>query len=176
MGYLGSSNEEIFFLTCFIELFNNFNYMQVWTSQVALVVNNSPANSGDGRDAGWIPLGWEDPLEEGMATHSSILAWRIPWTVKPGGLESMGSQKVRHDWSNLAHTHTHSFYNTKINLNNMKWDNIIKVTSTPYSIRNSTFYLIIWLRDLKQVIVLARLEFPSSVNGRFDLEYNPFKN
>ena len=42
-------------------------------------------------------LGWEDPLEEGMATHSSILAWRIPWTEEPGGLQSMGSQRVGHD-------------------------------------------------------------------------------
>ena len=42
-------------------------------------------------------LGWEDPLEEGMATHSSILAWKIPWTETPGGLQSMGSQRVRHD-------------------------------------------------------------------------------
>ena len=42
-------------------------------------------------------LGQEDPLEEEMATHSSILAWRIPWTEKPGRLQSMGSQKVGHD-------------------------------------------------------------------------------
>ena len=42
-------------------------------------------------------LDQEDPLEEGMATHSSILAWRIPWTQEPGGLQSMGSQRVRHD-------------------------------------------------------------------------------
>ena len=42
-------------------------------------------------------LGWEDPLEKGMATHSSILAWRIPWTEKPGGLQSMGLQRVGHD-------------------------------------------------------------------------------
>ena len=42
-------------------------------------------------------LGWEDPLENGMATHSSILAWRIPWTEEPGGLQSMGSQRVRHN-------------------------------------------------------------------------------
>ena len=42
-------------------------------------------------------LGWEDPQEKGMATHSSILAWRIPWTEEPGGLQSMGSQRVRHD-------------------------------------------------------------------------------
>ena len=43
-------------------------------------------------------LGREDPLETGMATHSSILAWRIPWTGEPGGLQSMGSPRVRHDW------------------------------------------------------------------------------
>ena len=49
-------------------------------------------------------LGWEDLLEEGMATHSSTLAWRIPWTEEPGGLQSMGSQRIRHDRSNLAHT------------------------------------------------------------------------
>ena len=46
-------------------------------------------------------LDWEDRLEEGMATHFSILAWRVPWTEKPGGLQSMGSQRVRHDGSNL---------------------------------------------------------------------------
>ena len=42
-------------------------------------------------------LGWEDPLEEEMATHSSTLAWRIPWTEEPGGLQSMGSQRFGHD-------------------------------------------------------------------------------
>ena len=48
----------------------------------------------------WVQsLGREDPLEKGMATHSSILAWRIPWTEKTGGLQSMGSQRVRHDWA-----------------------------------------------------------------------------
>ena len=41
--------------------------------------------------------GWEDPLEEGMAVHSSIVVWRIPWTEEPGGLQSMGSQGVGHD-------------------------------------------------------------------------------
>ena len=46
----------------------------------------------------WIgSLGWEDPLEKGMATHSSILAWRIPWTEEPGRLQSMELQRVRHD-------------------------------------------------------------------------------
>ena len=44
-------------------------------------------------------LCWEDSLEKVMATHSSILAWKIPWTEEPGGLQSMGSQRVRHDWA-----------------------------------------------------------------------------
>ena len=48
----------------------------------------------------------EGPLEEGAATHSSFLAWRIPWTEEPGRLQSMWSQRVRHNWSGLAHTHT----------------------------------------------------------------------
>ena len=46
----------------------------------------------------WVQsLGWEDPLEKGTATHSSILAWRIPWTEEPDGLQSMGSQRVGHE-------------------------------------------------------------------------------
>ena len=48
---------------------------------------------------------WEDPLEEGKATHSNILAWRIPWTEDPGGLQSMGLQRVGHSRGDLAHTH-----------------------------------------------------------------------
>ena len=62
-------------------------------SLVAHTVKNSPAMWET-----WLQsLGWEDPLEEGMATHSSILAWRIPRTEEPGGPQSMGSQRVRHD-------------------------------------------------------------------------------
>ena len=49
-------------------------------------------------------LGQEYPLEKGMATHSSILAWRMPWTEEPGGLQSIGSHRVRHDRSDLTHT------------------------------------------------------------------------
>ena len=46
----------------------------------------------------WVPsLGWENPLEKGMTIHSSILAWRISWTVEPGGLQFTGLQRVRHD-------------------------------------------------------------------------------
>ena len=83
--------------------------------QVALVVKSLPANAGDLREVGaslvaqrlkhlplmqetWVrSLGWEDPLEKEMVTHSSILTWRIPWTEKPGRLQSMGSQRVGHD-------------------------------------------------------------------------------
>ena len=49
-------------------------------------------------------LGREDPLEKGMATHSSTLAWRIPWTEEPGGLQPMRSQRVRHDWATNTNT------------------------------------------------------------------------
>ena len=57
------------------------------------MVKNLPARQGTQVGS----LGWEDPLEKEMATHTSILAWRIPWTEKPGGLQSMGSQRVGHN-------------------------------------------------------------------------------
>ena len=60
------------------------------------MVKNLPANEGDVRDVGLIP-GSGRSLEEEMATHSSILAWRIPWAEEPGGLQSMGSERVKHD-------------------------------------------------------------------------------
>ena len=56
----------------------------------------------------WVwSLSWEDPLEKGMTTHSSILAWRIPRTEEPGGLQSIGSQRVRHDWATNTFTSTY---------------------------------------------------------------------
>ena len=56
----------------------------------------------------WVQsLGQEDSLEKGMAIHSSILSWRIPWTEEPGGLQSRGSQRVGHNWEANTHTHTH---------------------------------------------------------------------
>ena len=68
---------------------------------MVLVVKNLPANAGDIRDVVLI-LGWEDPLEEGMATHFRIFAWRIQWTEEPGGLQFIGSQRVGRDRSDLA--------------------------------------------------------------------------
>ena len=59
------------------------------------MVHNPPASAGDTGDGASV-LGQEDPLEKRMATHSSVLAWRIPWTEECGGLQSMGSQNVVH--------------------------------------------------------------------------------
>ena len=72
-------------------------------SQVALMLKNSPASAGQVRDLCCIP-GSEDALEEGMATHISILAWKIPRTEEPGGLQSMGLPEVGHDGANDTHT------------------------------------------------------------------------
>ena len=65
----------------------------VFSSLVVEMVKNLPAM----QETQVQSLGWEDPLEKGMTTHSSILAWRIPRTEQPGGLESTGLQRVRHD-------------------------------------------------------------------------------
>ena len=64
-----------------------------WASLVAQRLEPLPAM----RETWVLSLGWEDPLEKGMATHSSTLAWKIPWTEEPGGLQSTGSQRVGHD-------------------------------------------------------------------------------
>ena len=68
-------------------------------------IKNSPALQ-ETRETQVRCLGQEDPLEEGMATHSSILAWEIPWVEEPGGLPSLGSQRVGCDWAS-KHTHAH---------------------------------------------------------------------
>ena len=65
-------------------------YLDTWASLVAQSVKNLPAVC----ETLVRSLGWEDPLEKQMATHSSILAWKISWTEEPGGLQSMGSQRV----------------------------------------------------------------------------------
>ena len=78
---------------------DTFKIIKCDIQHTSLVV--SPANAGDIETWVWSP-GQEDPLEEGMASHSSILAWRIPWTEEPGGPQSIGSQRVRQDWSDWA--------------------------------------------------------------------------
>ena len=70
-------------------------------SLVVLIVKNPPAKAGE--QEMWAgSMAWEDPLEEEMAMHSSILAWRNPWTEEPGGPQSIGSHRVRYNWSHLA--------------------------------------------------------------------------
>ena len=82
-----------------LHIFRFYTYIHTHThthkgaSLVAQMVNNPPA-----MQEAWVQsLGQEDPLEKGMTTHSSILAWRIPWTEEPGGLQSIGSQRVGHN-------------------------------------------------------------------------------
>ena len=79
----------------------------IGATSVAQTVKNLPAVWETQETWAW-SLGQEDPLEKEVATHSSILAWRIPWTEEPGGLQSMESHRVRHDWATHTHTHTHS--------------------------------------------------------------------
>ena len=75
----------------------------------------------------WVwSLGRENPLEEEIATHSSILACKIPWTEEPGGLQSMGSQRVGHGWAQRAHAHTHTHTHTHTCPSNRIFNNSIK--------------------------------------------------
>ena len=67
--------------------------MVYWASLVAQIIKNLCAM----QEIQVLSLGWEDLLEKGVATHSSIFAWRIPWTEAPGGLQSVGLQRLRHD-------------------------------------------------------------------------------
>ena len=72
----------------------------VKASLVDQMVKNLPAM----RETWVQSLGWEDPLKKEMATHSNILAWRIPWTKEPGKLQPIGSQRVKHDWATITHS------------------------------------------------------------------------
>ena len=69
----------------------------IWASQVAQT-KESACSAGD------LALGWKDPLEKGMAAHSSILAWSIPWTEEPRGPQSLGLQRVEHDRATTTFT------------------------------------------------------------------------
>ena len=71
--------------------------LSLWASLVAQLVKNPPAM----RETWAWSLGGEDPLEKGPTTHSSILAWRIPWTEEPGGLQSVGLRRVEHKWESF---------------------------------------------------------------------------
>ena len=74
-------------------MFNNYLLIKEWASPVTQLVKNLPAV----QETWVLSLGWEDPLEEKMATDSSILVWKIPQTEEPGGLQSMGFERVGPD-------------------------------------------------------------------------------
>ena len=80
----------------------SLGFGKLWASQMALVITCLPMQETSETQVQ--SLGQEDPLEEGLANHPSILAWRIQWTEESGVLQSMESQRVRNDWSNLART------------------------------------------------------------------------
>ena len=90
-------------------------------------------------------LGWEDPLENEMATHSSTLAWKIPWTEEPGRLQSMGSQRVGHDWATSLHFIHIPIY-TKV-LTNTRTRGYNKV-------EKSREYIILYLRILVSLTLI----------------------
>ena len=109
------------------------------SSQVVLVVKNPPDNAREQEMWVW-SLHWEGTLEEGMATSSSTLAWRIPRTEEPGGLQSIGLQRVGHDWSNLAHMPMGSLYSKKKKKKKIELDRVkagIKITGR--NINNLTY-------------------------------------
>ena len=88
-----------FFITNFLCWSTNTEGLPGWFS-----IKNLPVIQGI-EDRRVQPLSWEDLLEKEMATHSNILSWKFPWTEEPGGIQFMGSQSVREDWSDPAGTH-----------------------------------------------------------------------
>ena len=124
-------------------------YQICLASQVALLVKNLPAIAGDIKNVGSIP-GSGRSLEENMATHSSILAWTVPWTEELGGLPSIWSQRVGHDWGDLACPHT------KYSIEYALWEKsgyiISKVSLVSeilipwtYKAPSSAYFLVAWL-------------------------------
>ena len=107
LQFMGSQESD---MTEWLKNNNNNGYNTPLIARASLVtqtVKNLPEMQKT-----WVrSLSQEDALEKGMATHSSILAWRIPWTEEPGGLQSMRLQRDGHDWSiktHSTHTHTHT--------------------------------------------------------------------
>ena len=104
--YIKSVNYTTIYLLYYIYMLSVILhcYISVWGFPVAQLVKNLPAM----QETRVQSLGRENPLEKGMATHSSFLAWRIPWTEEPCGLQSTGLQRVRHGW--VTNTHVYLLY------------------------------------------------------------------
>ena len=106
-------------------------FSDLWASLVAQMVKRLPAM----RET-WVRfLGREDPLEKEMAIHSSTLAWKIPWTEEPDRLQSMGLQRVGHDWATSLHF---------VNILNIMIKNIIKLLKLDYTVTIIS-YLLTWM-------------------------------
>ena len=95
---------DLCFLNDILVLIHTHTHTHIGASLVAQMVKNLPTMQET-----WV-LSLEDPLEKKIATHSCILAWRIPWTEEPGRLQSMESQRVGHNWETNTHTHTHMYF------------------------------------------------------------------
>ena len=117
------------------------------------MVKNLPANAGDAGGPGLIP-GWEDPLEEETATHSSTLVWKTPQTGESGGVPSMGSQRVRHDWTRMPSIHPQTINNVIVTGGQQSDSAIHMLVSTlpqtplpsrlPYNIEQSSLFYTVW--------------------------------
>ena len=105
----------------------------------------------------WVQsLGWEDPLEKEMATHSSILAWRIPWTEEPDGLQSTGSQRVGHDWAtslSLSHGYTTNFFSLSPSLWISAVQEIIVAKGRMFLPRDPIMASLIWREDCLRLLM-----------------------
>ena len=133
--------------------FQPFSQYLAWTSLVTQVVKNLPATQET-----WVwSLGWEDALEKGMATYPSLLAWRTPWIGQPGRIQSLGSQRVGHDWATNTFTFKYLPY--------LRWKFLEIFFSLSYSQpcpENTLKIHIHWISIFLRCIKLIEL-FPSSL-------------
>ena len=113
-----------------------------WGFHGGSVVKNLPAMQ-EMQETHSRSLGQEYPLEKGMATHSSTVVWRIPWTEEPGRLQSIESQRVGHDWSNLASTYK-ILFTFKARKVNAAWN--LKVRKTPLKFFTFLYFKIIEIK------------------------------
>ena len=127
-------------------------YIDTWASRVAQTVKNPP----EMQETQVRSPGWEDTLEKGMANHSIILAWIILWTEKPGGLQSMESQTVRHNWM----IETFAFIMTSIHHYNVMWS-IFTVLKSPlcFTYSSSTTPINHWSFDSLHSYIFSRLSY-----------------
>ena len=112
------------------------------------------------QETGVQSLGLEDPLEKEMAIHSSTIAWKIPWTEEPGRLQSMGSQRVRHDWATSLHSFLYSPALTSVH---DYWKNHSLVDKVMSLLFNVLSRLVIAFLPRSKRLLISQLQSPSAV-------------